>query len=89
MAYWIWFPHDFEIDLRGKVEMRRQEHGMTCPSIWRMDAPGRSIAFHKRYHLDKPGRTQWPARAVPTSCWTARRPKIKASGSICLRAIIS
>lgn len=29
MAYWIWFPHDFEIDLRGKVEMRRQEHGMT------------------------------------------------------------
>ena len=58
MAYWIWFPHDFEIDLRGKVEMRRQEHGMTCPSIWRMDAPGRSIAFHKRYHLDKPGRTR-------------------------------
>lgn len=55
MAYWIWFPHDFEIDLRGHVEMRRQEHGMTCPSIWRMDAPTRAVAFKKQYTLEKPG----------------------------------
>ena len=58
MAYWIWFPHDFSIDLRGRVEMRRQEHGMTCPSIWRMDAPSRAIAFRRAYTLDAPGRAR-------------------------------
>ena len=58
MAYWIWFPHDFSIDLRGRVEMRRQEHGMTCPSIWRMDAPSRAVAFRRAYTLDAPGRAR-------------------------------
>ncbi|MGI5885124.1 MAG: alpha-L-rhamnosidase C-terminal domain-containing protein [Candidatus Spyradocola sp.] len=58
MAYWIWFPHDFSIDLRARVEMRRQEHGMTCPSIWRMDAPTRAVAFQRTYNLEKPGRAR-------------------------------
>ena len=56
MAYWIWYPHDFEIDLRGKVEAKRTEHGMVVPSIWRMDAPTRAVAFIKNYSLEKAGK---------------------------------
>ncbi len=68
MAYWIWFPHDFEIDLRAKVEMRREEHGMTCPSIWRMDAPGRAIAFQKTYTLDRAGSARLYAQGGAYVC---------------------
>lgn len=67
MAVWIWYPHDFEIDLRGRVEARRTEHGMTVPSIWRMDAPGRAIAFLKKYTLAQPGRARmhWQGEGWP------------------------
>ena len=67
MAVWIWYPHDFEIDLRGRVEARRTEHGMVVPSIWRMDAPGRAIAFIKKYTLERPGhvRMHWQGEGWP------------------------
>lgn len=67
MAVWIWYPHDFEIELRGRVEARRTEHGMTVPSIWRMDAPGRAIAFIRRYALERPGRVRmhWQGEGWP------------------------
>ena len=56
MAVWIWFPHDFSIDLRARVEMRRREHGMVCPPIWRVDSPGRAVTFRREYELAAPGR---------------------------------
>lgn len=86
MAYWIWFPHDFSIDLRGRVEMRRQEHGMTCPSIWRMDAPSRAIAFRRAYTLDAPGRARLFPRARPTSASTARPSRTARRRSPCPQA---
>ena len=55
MAKWIWYPHDFEIELRGKVEVRRTEHAMVVPSVWRMDAPTRAVGFRKKYQLEKQG----------------------------------
>lgn len=55
MAVWIWYPQDFEIDLRAKVEMRRREHGMTYPSVWRIDAPSRAVHFIKEYTLKSDG----------------------------------
>ena len=67
MAYWIWYPHDFEIDLRGRVEARRTEHGMVVPSIWRMDAPTRAVGFAKTYNLSKAGRAKmsWQGMGYP------------------------
>ena len=67
MAYWIWYPHDFEIDLRGRVEARRTEHSMVVPSIWRMDAPTRAVGFAKKYSLNKPGkaRMSWQGMGFP------------------------
>ncbi len=55
MATWIWFPHDFEIDLRGKVEIRRNAFGMIAPSIWRMDAlmrAGEGVLIWKGQHVE-------------------------------------
>ena len=81
MAYWIWFPHDFSIDLRGRVEMRRQEHGMTCPSIWRMDAPSRAVAFRRAYTLDAPGRARLFSQGEAYVCWRARASRRSARPS--------
>lgn len=68
MAYWIWYPQDFEIDLCGKVELRRRDHGMVYPSVWRMDAPSRSVRFIKNYTLEKAGTIRIFAQGEPYCC---------------------
>jgi len=68
MAVWIWYPQDFEIDLCGKVEIRRRDHGMAYPSVWRIDAPSRSIRFTKRYTLDEPSEIRIYAQGEPYCC---------------------
>ncbi len=68
MAVWIWYPQDFEIDLCGKVEFRRRDHGMTYPTVWRLDAPSRSVHFVKKYTLDAPGTIRIFAQGEPYCC---------------------
>lgn len=53
-ANWIWYPGDFEVWLHWQVSLRRQERGVTVPTVWRLDRPFASVVFQKSFELTQP-----------------------------------
>ena len=54
MAYWIWYPGDFEIHHALLVNCRREERSSHWPGMWRQDDCWKSVRFRRMAVLEKP-----------------------------------
>lgn len=46
-ARWMWYPGDFEIHHRLKLELRRDEYDYVWPAVWRLDDCWHNVKFAK------------------------------------------
>ena len=53
-TYWIWYPGDYEIRHRLKLDSRREEFGASYPAMWRLDDCWHNISLRRTAVIDKP-----------------------------------
>ena len=62
MAYWLWYPGDFEIYQGMLQNMQREERGYGWPAYWKMDDWRKHVLF--RYHANITKDTAFTVHAV-------------------------
>ena len=62
MAYWLWYPGDFEIYHGMLQNMQREERGYGWPAYWKMDDWRKHVLF--RYRTDTEKETTFTVHAV-------------------------
>lgn len=53
MAYWIWYPGDFEIYHGMCQNFDREERGFLWPAFWKIDNCRPMVKFNKIFHIKK------------------------------------
>ncbi|KAB8137854.1 Bacterial alpha-L-rhamnosidase [Gracilibacillus oryzae] len=54
MAYWIWYPGDWEVWLHEKISVQREMRGAIYPPFWRLDRHYSSVIYKYKYVIDQP-----------------------------------